>query len=340
MGKGFIKLFRELQAHWLWDDKPFSEGQAWVDLLMLVNHAPARFKHGSHFIKLNRGQTVSSTYKLAKRWGWGEKKARNYLQQLEEDNMITREATPRYTVFKVRNYASWQGETEDKKDALGTHSGVQNGRTESPGNTGTPGNRDALRTYSGTESGPQTRSKEDKKNKEEKEEKKEIRNETKTNTVEVEAESNKLNQGSKGMTTGEKDVIPYEKIVALYHSACPDLPRIIKLTPARRNTIAARWKEYNQGMKPFFQLFNAAQASDFLRGHNHRQWHANFDWLLKAENMAKALEGNYSKGGGVNAPPGQNHHTHHPQSDDRHGKSPGGRHQYQGLGINLDELDL
>ena len=40
-------------------------------------------------------------------------------------------------------------------------------------------------------------------------------------------------------------------------------------------------------------LFKKAEASDFLKGKNGRDWQATFDWLIKDNNMAKVLEGNY-----------------------------------------------
>ena len=38
MEKGYITINRKLQKHWLWDDKPFSKGQAWIDMLMRARH--------------------------------------------------------------------------------------------------------------------------------------------------------------------------------------------------------------------------------------------------------------------------------------------------------------
>ena len=47
------------------------------------------------------------------------------------------------------------------------------------------------------------------------------------------------------------------------------------------------------GIENVKALFSKAEASDFLKGHNDRQWKANFDWLMKAGNATKVLEGNY-----------------------------------------------
>lgn len=40
-------------------------------------------------------------------------------------------------------------------------------------------------------------------------------------------------------------------------------------------------------------LFEKAEASDFLKGSNDRNWTATFDWLIKDANMAKVIDGNY-----------------------------------------------
>ena len=38
MNEGWVKTYRSLTDHWVWQDKPFSKGQAWMDLLLMVNH--------------------------------------------------------------------------------------------------------------------------------------------------------------------------------------------------------------------------------------------------------------------------------------------------------------
>ena len=98
---------------------------------------------------------------------------------------------------------------------------------------------------------------------------------------------------------GEKDQTPYEKIKKLYNEICTSLPKVLKITPTRKKVITARWKEYKGNLETFKTLFETAQASSFLKGANERNWAATFDWLLKADNMAKVLEGNYRDKGAV-----------------------------------------
>lgn len=81
------------------------------------------------------------------------------------------------------------------------------------------------------------------------------------------------------------------EIVDLFHSLCPSLPKIVKLTDGRKTAIKARLDEYS--MEQITQAFRMAEQSDFLKGKSERGWTANLDWLMKPGNMAKVLEGNY-----------------------------------------------
>lgn len=69
----------------------------------------------------------------------------------------------------------------------------------------------------------------------------------------------------------------------------------MKLSERRKKIIAAR---INQGFSidDFERLFNFAESSSFLKGSNDRNWTADFDWLIKDDNMTKTLEGKYNKG--------------------------------------------
>ncbi len=86
--------------------------------------------------------------------------------------------------------------------------------------------------------------------------------------------------------------IPYQKIVDMYNNICVSLPRVTKLSEARKKAIHARYNQY--GIDDFKRLFEMAEGSSFLKGGGGCNWIANFDWLIKDENMAKVLDGNYS----------------------------------------------
>lgn len=83
----------------------------------------------------------------------------------------------------------------------------------------------------------------------------------------------------------------YNTIMQLYNDICPSFPPIRTISGARMEAVNERLEEYN--VSAFQELFEKAEASDFLKGDNDRGWIAPFDWLIKRENMEKVLEGNF-----------------------------------------------
>ena len=88
-----------------------------------------------------------------------------------------------------------------------------------------------------------------------------------------------------------KDRIDYQLVADMYNDTCVSFPAVKSLSDARKKAIRARLKTYS--IEDFKTLFIKAEASDFLKGKNDRNWSANFDWLIKDSNMAKVLDGNY-----------------------------------------------
>jgi predicted phage replisome organizer len=82
-----------------------------------------------------------------------------------------------------------------------------------------------------------------------------------------------------------------KKVADLYNEICISFPRLVVLSDARMKAINARLKKFT--LDDFKTLFEKAEASDFLKGGNARNWSATFDWLIKDANMAKVLDGNY-----------------------------------------------
>lgn len=99
-------------------------------------------------------------------------------------------------------------------------------------------------------------------------------------------------------TSAEKsDPTPYAKIMQLYNDICTSFPKIQKIDGARRKAVAARFKTYPD-LQTFETLFRKTEASSFMKGANDRNWSADFDWIIKATNMCKVLEGKYDDKGG------------------------------------------
>jgi len=90
------------------------------------------------------------------------------------------------------------------------------------------------------------------------------------------------------------ETAPYKKIVALYHEKCVSFPQLKYISKKRKELMDDRWKDYEQNLDTFRELFEQAENSQYLKGKNKSGWSASFDWLLAEENMPKVLEGNFA----------------------------------------------
>jgi len=110
---GWIKLHRQLNQHWLWSDANYLKW--WLDILIEVNHAPARTVIKGTIYKCEAGEKLYSYETWAKRWGVNKSKARRFLILLEKDKMImlkNETQTTRLTVCKYDTYQSNDSKSE------------------------------------------------------------------------------------------------------------------------------------------------------------------------------------------------------------------------------------
>lgn len=89
---------------------------------------------------------------------------------------------------------------------------------------------------------------------------------------------------------------PFQKIKDLYHGFCVSFPKIRAISGQREKAVAARWREY-KSLDVFAEAFRAVERSSFLKGNNNRNWSADFDWIMRATNFPKILEGKYDDKG-------------------------------------------
>ena len=116
----------------------------------------------------------------------------------------------------------------------------------------------------------------------------------------VDDNENDLNKSPKGDYECEKPDAFSDQLATireLYNSVCGSYPRLVKLSEARKKAIRARLR-VGYTVDDFRRLFEMAEASDFLKGRNRRNWSATFDWLIADANMAKVLDGNYNNASG------------------------------------------
>ena len=70
------------------------------------------------------------------------------------------------------------------------------------------------------------------------------------------------------------------------------LQSIKSIDEKRKKAIKARIAQH--GKESVKLVFDNVLHSEFLLGSNDRNWRVSFDWIFKAENFTKILEGNYN----------------------------------------------
>ena len=89
-----------------------------------------------------------------------------------------------------------------------------------------------------------------------------------------------------------------QQIADLFNSLCPSFSKVKVLSDSMKENIAESLKQFTDD--EIKSAFEKAEQSSFLKGKNERKWKASFDWLIKAENVAKVLNGNFDDKGGSN----------------------------------------
>jgi uncharacterized phage protein (TIGR02220 family) len=119
--QGWIKLHREVRSNWLYQEKrTFSKFEAWVDLLLEVNHKDNKVLLGNEVIDLKRGQTITSIRQLCDRWGWSNTKVKQFFSLLQQDGMVTIKSDTKKTLITVEKYDFYQC-FDDTKTTQNTH---------------------------------------------------------------------------------------------------------------------------------------------------------------------------------------------------------------------------
>lgn len=119
--RGWIKLHRKIQEHWLYQEKrKFSRFEAWIDLLMMMNHEDSKVILGNEIIEVKRGQRITSIRQLCERWRWSNTKVTQFLELLQNDGMAIIESDRKKTVITIVNYDFYQG-TGDAKTTENRH---------------------------------------------------------------------------------------------------------------------------------------------------------------------------------------------------------------------------
>ncbi|HDB5583542.1 TPA: DnaD domain-containing protein [Staphylococcus aureus] len=108
---GWISIDRSIQNHWLFKEKrTFSKFEAWIYLLMEVNHSKAKVPIGNQIVTVERGQRLTSILTLSDLFNWSRFKVKTFLDLLESDGMLEVKTTSKYTLITIVNYDFYQSE--------------------------------------------------------------------------------------------------------------------------------------------------------------------------------------------------------------------------------------
>lgn len=153
LGDGWIARHRSVRHHWLVGHgiqvKPAdptrkrcsTQGEAWEDLLMECRYEDGTVSNGGVKMELRRGELIGAVSWLAHRWNWTPKTVRRYLDQLENDEMITlrnpasekgNQIGRQANVITVCNYDVYQGGGQSSGHPEGQPQGNQGATTGRP----------------------------------------------------------------------------------------------------------------------------------------------------------------------------------------------------------------
>jgi hypothetical protein len=105
---GWIKIYRTIRDHWIWDNPIYFK--AWIAIILNVNHEDSKVEICGELIECNRGQSLLSLKSWSKFLGkgWTIQKVRTFFNLLKNDSMINIEGLHKTTRLTVCNYDIYQ----------------------------------------------------------------------------------------------------------------------------------------------------------------------------------------------------------------------------------------
>lgn len=112
---GWITVDRRIHDHWIYSELPYDRLHAWLDLILSANFRDKTIMVNGKPLLIRRGSFLTSTRKLAERWGWGKDKVSRFLAVLRDNGMVKTE-THGGTLLTVVNYDFYQSRRDRKSD--------------------------------------------------------------------------------------------------------------------------------------------------------------------------------------------------------------------------------
>lgn len=117
---GYIKIFRSLKTHWLWNDG--MKLKWWIDILLSANYTDQKILLKGTLIECKRGQSVKSLETWAKDWRTTKKTVSTFFKLLQKDGMILTENVKITTRITICNYDSYNNSVNEAYHAQETES--------------------------------------------------------------------------------------------------------------------------------------------------------------------------------------------------------------------------
>lgn len=116
MQKGWVKLHRKIQDHWIYQEKrQFSRYEAWLDLIMMANHKDNKTLVDGELIAIEKGSFITSKRELGRRWDWSNSKVDKFLGLLKSDDMIDYKSDTKKTVITIGKYEVYHDSDKEKR---------------------------------------------------------------------------------------------------------------------------------------------------------------------------------------------------------------------------------
>ncbi len=262
MEKGWIKLHR-IFTEWEW----FQDSQMVHLFLFLVIAANSRdgIWRG---IEVKKGQIITGRKELSNKTGMPEQTIRTCLLKLKLTKLITVVSTNKYSIITITKFDQYQSHNQLFNDTEYQFLPAESALTKTSDQPQNEPLHNHPANQRPTSDQPATNQ------------------QLTTNKNNKKYKNYKNNKNS----TSTPD---FEKInfFEIYHSSCPNLPKILIQSETRKKMISARISEF--GEEKLLQVFKLVGESDFLNGKNEKKWNADLDWILKPANFIKILENKY-----------------------------------------------
>lgn len=253
----------------------FSRLESWLDLLTLANWAERKVDNRGVSIILQPGQTLAGRAFLAERWNWSEKTVRNWLTRLERELMITLFCEG--AKEELKKHGQLRGHTRNVISICNwsKYQGIEVVQGPDPG---------PVRGQSGASQGPQKN-------------KGTIKQDIISPNGEMSADADVPVSDPNSNPRELRALEAFEAYNALAQRI--GLKSCGMLTPGRRKALMARLREYG-GADAWQTALANIERSAFLRG-QVKDFQANFDWIIKAANFGKVVDGTYGNGAHADA---------------------------------------